>query len=50
MVEVKGFYFKLRVFRSLLSPTTMSGINPGDEVSNSPVGPFVSCLGTQNLR
>lgn len=33
MVERKKFRFKLRVFRSLLSPTTMSGINLGDEVS-----------------
>lgn len=50
MVEVKSFRFKLRVFRSLLSPTTMSGINLGDEVSNSSVGSFASCPGTQNLR
>jgi hypothetical protein len=35
MVEVKSFRFKLRVFRFLLSPTTMSGINLGDEVSES---------------
>jgi hypothetical protein len=34
MVEVKGFRFKLRVVGSLLSPTIMSGINTGDEVSN----------------
>lgn len=46
MVEAKSFRFKLRVFRSLLSPTTMSGINPGDDVSDSSKGPFASCLGT----
>ena len=28
----------------------MSGINPGDDVSDSSVGPSASRLGTQNLR
>jgi len=50
MVEVESFRFKLRVFRSLLSPTTMSGINAGDDVSDSLMGPLASCLVTENLR
>jgi len=50
MVEVKGFYFKLRVSRSFLSPTTMSGINVGDEVSNSLARPLAPCQGTENSR
>jgi len=49
MVEVESFRFKLRVFRSLLSSTTMSGINPGDDVSDSSVRPFASRLVTKNL-
>ena len=49
MVEVKGFRFKLRVSRSLLSPTTMSGINLGDEVSNAFSILRTRCPGIQKL-
>lgn len=49
MVEGKCFRFKLRAFGSLLSPTTMSGINPGDEVSSLFVEPLASCLVTERL-
>jgi len=49
MVEVESFRFKLRTFSSLLPPTTMSGINAGDEVSDSPVGLLPSRPGTENM-
>jgi len=50
MVEVESFCFKLRVSRSFLSPTTMSGINLGDEVSDSFARPLAACQGTENPR
>ena len=49
-MEVKEFHFKLRVFRSLLPPTIMSGINPGDEVSCSSLGLRVCCLVADNFE
>lgn len=49
MVEVKDFRFKLRAFGSLLSPTIMSGINAGDDVSSLFVGRLASCLVTEKM-
>jgi hypothetical protein len=34
MMELESFYTRPRAFRPLLSPTTMSGINPDDDVSD----------------